>query len=108
MTGTSMLSCATSSTNGPATETGGGAVPALRPLNRRKTRMASQAVRLLPSISALVQRGIQLGPEQVRPGPLDGRHQKTHVTHAVLGTVDRAGDGQDLVDLDVAHVRHFR
>jgi hypothetical protein len=52
MTGTSMLSCATSSTNGPATETGGGTVLALTPLNRRKTRMASQAVRLLPSISA--------------------------------------------------------
>ncbi len=50
--GTSMLSCATSSTNGPATETGGGTVLALTPLNRRKTRMASQAVRLLPSISA--------------------------------------------------------
>ncbi len=52
MTGTSMLSCATSSTNGPATDTGGGAIPALTPLSRRKTRMASQAVRLLPSINA--------------------------------------------------------
>lgn len=52
MAGTSMLSCATSSTNGPATETAGGAVLALTPLNRRKTRMASQAVRMLPSISA--------------------------------------------------------
>ena len=30
----------------------GGTVLALAPLNRRKTRMASQAVRLLPSISA--------------------------------------------------------
>ncbi len=52
MTGTSMVSCATSSTNGPTTETGGGTLPALTPLNRRKTRMASQAVRLMPSISA--------------------------------------------------------
>ncbi len=41
MAGTSMVSCATSSTNGPATETDGGTVPALTPLNRRKTRMAS-------------------------------------------------------------------
>jgi hypothetical protein len=52
MTGTSTMSCATSSTNGPAMETGGGTVLALTPLSRRKTRMASQAVRLLPSISA--------------------------------------------------------
>ena len=28
--------------------------------------------------------------------------------HAVLGIVDRASDGQDLVDLDVAHFGHFR
>lgn len=33
-------------------ETGGGAVSALTPLSRRKTRTASQAVRSLPSISA--------------------------------------------------------
>ncbi|SCD74021.1 hypothetical protein F558DRAFT_00302 [Streptomyces sp. AmelKG-A3] len=35
-----------------AMETGDGAIPALTPWNRRKTRMASQAVRLLPSINA--------------------------------------------------------